>query len=127
MAFDLGNDLVVVADIFAMAGRDDDQVAAQRAGFADPGAGADAEGLGLIARGDGAGRIAVDGGDDDRSSTQGRVALLFDTGKIAVEVEVQPAEGKRLHGHRLQPERIKNKVFGCSRRACGFFRGCASG
>ena len=92
MALHLGDDAVVIFDIGAVPGRHDDDVAAQGAGLVDFGAGADAIGLGFVTCGNGAGRIAVDRRHNDGFAAQGRVQLLFDAGKIAVEIEIQPTK-----------------------------------
>ena len=69
---------------------DDARTQSARLGHLHPGA--DAEGLALIAGGDGAGIFALDGADDDGPAAPVGVLLLFDAGEEGVQVDEQPAQ-----------------------------------
>jgi hypothetical protein len=92
MPLDLIHDSMVIIDIDVMAGGNADQPRTHTLRLGDARAGADAERLCFIARGDGEARIRHDRGDDDRLPPQRRVVLLLDAGEIAVEVKKQPFE-----------------------------------
>ena len=94
---DFGEDAFVERGVAAMVSAGEEEVGAAALGFTDLHAGADAEGLGLIAGGNDGARIHRGRADGDRVSAQRRIELLFDGREIAVEIEVKPAEGVRAH------------------------------
>jgi len=92
MAVDLGHDLLVDLDIEVGPRLGDDQAGAQAARLGHLHPGADAEGLALIAGGDGAGVFADRRADDDGLAAPVGVLLLFDAGEEGVQVDEQPAQ-----------------------------------
>ena len=99
--FDGLRDAVGVLGVDAVVAFDEDDLGADAFGFADLGAGLDAEGLGLVAGGDAAGGVGVGGDDGEGAVAVFGVELLLDRGKEAVEVDVEEAEavGLRLIRH----------------------------
>jgi hypothetical protein len=82
--------------VVIVAAVDEDDAGTLLLGFADLGAGSDAEGFGLVAGGDAAGGVS-DGGDDGEGTVAvGGVEMLLDGGEEGVEIDVE--EGELLLG-----------------------------
>ncbi len=112
-AFDGFDDAVVVVDVDLVAGLDEDDLGAHAFGVANEGAGADAEGLGLVAGGDAAGGVGKHGHNGDGPAAQIGADLLLDRGEVGVEIDEEPVEagagiglGRRSEGGvRLEGDR----------------------
>ena len=81
-----------VFGILCVVAFDEDDAGAELFGFADLGAGFDAEGFGFVAGGDADGGVGHGGDDSERFSPIFLVKLLLDRRKEAVQVDVEEAE-----------------------------------
>ena len=89
---DRGQNAVVILDVELVVGRHQLHIRAQPPRFVHECAGLDAESLGRVARGDGAGGLRHRRHDDDRLAPQLRILLLLARGKKTVEIKNQPAQ-----------------------------------
>ena len=91
-AFDGVGDVVGVLGVGGVVAVDEDDAGADAFGFADLGAGLDAEGLGFVAGGDERGGVGHGGDDAGGLAAVLGMELLLDRREEAVEVDVQEAE-----------------------------------
>jgi hypothetical protein len=91
-ALDGFDDAVVVVNVDFVAGLYEDEVRAHAFGFGNDCAGADTEGLGFVAGGDGHGGIGHHGDDGDGAAAEFGADLLLDGGEVGVEVDEEPVE-----------------------------------
>jgi len=108
-AFDRCDDLVGVFGVGGVLAVDEDDVGAEAFGFADAGAGLDAEGFGFVAGGDEGGGVGHGGDDAGRAVAVFGVELLFYRREEAVEVDVEEGEEVGLSGgaHRITRNYIR--------------------
>ncbi len=85
-------DVVGVLGVVGVVACDEDDAGAELLGFADLGAGLDAEGLGLVAGGDAAGGVGHGGDYGEGLAAVLGVELLLDGREEAVEVDVEEGE-----------------------------------
>ena len=122
--FDGVGDAVGVFGVDGVVAVDEDDVGADVFGFADLGAGFDAEGFGLVAGGDAAGGVGHGGDDGEGFVAVLGVELLLDGGKEAVEVDVEEGEAVGLVFVRHRRVRLVYSLFVCfSQRLCDDFEG----
>ena len=91
-AFNGGDNFVGVLGVGGVVAVDEDDVGAEAFGFADAGAGFDAEGLGLVAGGDERGGVGHGGDDAGGLVAVLGMKLLLYRRKEAVEVDVEEGE-----------------------------------
>ncbi len=91
-------DGVGVLGVLGVVAFDEDDAGAEFFGFADLGAGFDAEGFGLVAGGDAAGGVGHGGDDGERFAAVLGVELLLDGREEAVEIDVEEGEAIGMGG-----------------------------
>lgn len=84
---------IVEVEVVGVAGLDEDEPRAHALGLSDVRERADAELLGLVARGDDRGGVGEDGDDGDGFAAERGVDLLLARGEEGVEVDVEVEEG----------------------------------
>jgi len=97
----LGNDALVILDIKTVPRGGENQIGAERTRLAHLVAGADAVGFRLVGSGDDRSRQAFHRRDRDGPAAQMRLLVLLDRREIAVQIEIEPAEGATRGRHNV--------------------------
>ncbi len=124
--FDGFGDGVGVLGVLGVVAFDEDDAGAEFFGFADLGAGFDAEGFGLVAGGDADGGVGEGGDDGEGLAAVFGVELLLDGREEAVEVDVEEGEaiGMEGGGHRKRGPNYIRFLFAFNERH-GFDANCS--